>query len=545
MSSILTSILSSTVGLLWNKARDSTAAKLKDGDVTDEKVRQIVARELNDIKTQLEGLSRKDLLSSYSLLKQGVDFLNAAVEKSKIDQGERLKMSSEPCILNEALELSHAVGKLKMNSEKEFEFAKERFKNASLRATDAFCNEALRTEDRIFAGKLRIVSEMLGCLDSPDTAIIGCLSFLHDLHDLPAVRERFSMYLGRGVLSRLNKSERVANVKSVMLINYVLFQFNFKFSRKLSDRLTWPGPGIELADRNFNPILNWQEISIRKSWGEKLIPPCNEMILDKEINVFSSAVNSNSDVVVGEFWEDKIKISSKREKTKVVRLPEPSEGKCIDQGIAGLAVDNNNNVYVVKRLGMRTKLSGEAKRWVLNVLDNNCIHITHYCTLDFLGEPSVLDSLNVAVNKTNIIMIKHNDSQVYVCDKTGLLKRKFKRDSCQIPSLSITERNQIIMPSASYKAVHVFTEKGYLKSTMKLPEDHWFCGSSFHYVIEKIIVLTYVKEKNSYFLLCYSETGELETSTFFLKSSEETDWHISSHPSGPMAVVSKKRIIFI
>ena len=82
MSSVVTSILSSTVGLLWNKACDSTAAKLKDGDVTDAKIRQIVARELNDIKVKLDGLSRKDLLSSYSLLKQGVDLLNAALDQS-------------------------------------------------------------------------------------------------------------------------------------------------------------------------------------------------------------------------------------------------------------------------------------------------------------------------------------------------------------------------------------------------------------------------------------------------------------------------------
>ena len=54
MSFIVTSILSSTVGLLWNKARDSTAAKLKDGDVMDAKIREIVIRELNDIKTKLD-----------------------------------------------------------------------------------------------------------------------------------------------------------------------------------------------------------------------------------------------------------------------------------------------------------------------------------------------------------------------------------------------------------------------------------------------------------------------------------------------------------
>jgi hypothetical protein len=39
MSSIVTGILSSTVGLLANKVRDSTAAKLKDGGVTDTKIR--------------------------------------------------------------------------------------------------------------------------------------------------------------------------------------------------------------------------------------------------------------------------------------------------------------------------------------------------------------------------------------------------------------------------------------------------------------------------------------------------------------------------
>ena len=69
------------------------------------------------------------------------------------------------------------------------------------------------------------------------------------------------------------------------------------------------------------------------------------------------------------------------------RLPEPSEDKFIDRGIAGLAVDNSNNVYVIKRLQIRTG-NGDAKRCVLNVLDDN-YNITHYCTLDFLGELSV------------------------------------------------------------------------------------------------------------------------------------------------------------
>ena len=109
MASIVTSILSCTVGLLWNKARDSTAYKLKDGNTTDEKIREIVVRELNDIKSKLDGLSRKDLLSSYGFLKEGVNLLNASLDKSNDDEHNETRdhhdetstmLDGARCILN-------------------------------------------------------------------------------------------------------------------------------------------------------------------------------------------------------------------------------------------------------------------------------------------------------------------------------------------------------------------------------------------------------------------------------------------------------------
>jgi hypothetical protein len=143
MSSIVTTILSSTVGLLWNKARDTTAKKLKDGDITDAKLREIVMRELNDVKTKIDGLSRKDLLSSYSFLQEGVQLLILSLDKSKDEQkavqsetqddrGETSRMPSgneSTDILNKALELSHVMGKLKIVSN-ESESAKKRFEDA-------------------------------------------------------------------------------------------------------------------------------------------------------------------------------------------------------------------------------------------------------------------------------------------------------------------------------------------------------------------------------------------------------------------------------
>ncbi len=107
--------------------------------------------------------------------------------------------------------------------------------------------------------------------------------------------------------------ERVENMKSVMLINYVLFHFNLKFSRKLADRLRWPGAGIEIVGRCFHPIFDWQEISTRKSWpwSEELMQPRNEWVLDEKIYPFVSAVIRHGQIVVS-YGDDNIKAISRK-----------------------------------------------------------------------------------------------------------------------------------------------------------------------------------------------------------------------------------------
>ncbi|CAB3991603.1 Hypothetical predicted protein [Paramuricea clavata] len=555
MSSIVTSILSSTVGLLWNKARDSTAAKLKDGDITDEKIREIVVRDLNDIKTKLDGLARKDLLSSYNFLQEGVDFLNASLQKSKLDQkalanetlddrGETSTMPScgQSGILSEAIELSQAMGKLKCNSDEKYESAKERFKKARERATDAFSTETLVLKDKIFAAKLRIVSEMLECLDRPETAITGCLSFLKKFHSLPAIQEIFTVYLNGGIKSMLNKSERVENVKSVMLINYVLFQYVSKFSSKYSFDLLLSMPTIELPDRSFSPMLDWQEVATRKSMGKELTQyPSKRTLIDEEIRPLVCAVNSHGDIITVSYSDEILVIFFKTGECKVVQLPEPREGKVIEQrNIKGIAVDNNSDVYVVVRL-----TNGDVKNFVLHVLDEN-YHVKHdSCTLDFM-DANFVCRVSIAINKNNnIIMIKGRDPHVYICDNTGKLQHKFEHDSSGRPSLGISEQDKIITSSGDLEAMVTFSEEGNLKSTVKLPEGHKIFGVAYHYVIRKIIVLTRVEKNNSYFLLCYTEAGDLETSTFFCKDIDDEFIKITSHPRGSVAVVREKSITFI
>jgi hypothetical protein len=86
MPSIVKGVLRFTFELLGNKARDATAKKLKDGDITDAKLREIVVRELDDVKTKIDAIARKDLLSSYSFLQGGVTLLIASLDKLKDEQ---------------------------------------------------------------------------------------------------------------------------------------------------------------------------------------------------------------------------------------------------------------------------------------------------------------------------------------------------------------------------------------------------------------------------------------------------------------------------
>ena len=119
MSSIITLILKSTVSLLCEKFRDSVAGKLKDGDLTDEKLREVIVKDLTDIKSKQD-----DLCSSSSFFKEGVELLNLALDKSNEDQKASegpaevagVVTDSKSGILDTALSLPQAIQRLNISS---------------------------------------------------------------------------------------------------------------------------------------------------------------------------------------------------------------------------------------------------------------------------------------------------------------------------------------------------------------------------------------------------------------------------------------------
>ena len=549
MSSIITAILSSTVGLLCDKARDSAADKLKDGDLTDETMRKMVVKDLTDIKTKLDSLSLKDLKASYSFLKEGVKLLNLTLDQSTEDQKASEGSADETkgvinCtasgVLNAALSLPQEIQRLKISSDKRFVSARDRFKASREAATHAFNNESLSIKDRIMACKLRVAATILESgLEDPKAAITACLLSLEELHSLPAIQEMFSVFLKGGLKSRLNKSERLENMMSVLFINHALYDFATKYSSESRNLLTWPG--IELKARTFHPILNAQEVMMKTSSSGESFQQLKKVDIGSSVGFADSfAVNSRGDIIL--LNDDKITVIYGTGENKDVMFPDTTEKKVLGHEGLSVAVDRDDNVYAVRRREVRDENGDTKYDFVLFAFDEN-YNIKNVCVLDFLYTDGYTD-LNIAVDKNqNLIMLTELNNQVYVCDNTGKLKFQFQRDGRLLRSLSISNNNDIMIVSHDCRAIHTYSTEGDLKSTIKLPDGHKAYNVAFHYSICKIIVLTYVSNKESYFLLSYSETGELENSVFFCESYAYVE--LKSHPSGPVAVRHNTSITFL
>ena len=170
MSSLVTTVFNSSIGWLVNKGREVTAEKLKQGDVTDQKIRDLIVREVEDIKSKLDGLSRQDLLAAVDSFETGIRYLFKALDVKPIGQVSDATAETKVKIAAEnidELSLANAV-KAKVSAAAEmreksenidfdettkitFSHAEKRFQMAREMATKAFNNEALKFFDRITA----------------------------------------------------------------------------------------------------------------------------------------------------------------------------------------------------------------------------------------------------------------------------------------------------------------------------------------------------------------------------------------------------------
>ena len=255
-------VFNATIGLLIEKVRDTAAEKLKEGDVTDEKFRSVVVREIDQINKKLDGLARKDLLSSTSAFKEGIAILFDVFDKTKkgvkepkknvteqaaaatanIVESTEVSLQSSASAQAKAVSLTNKLTNIPLidldeSSKELLSDAKERFKEARSRARDAFSNEALNTPDRILAMMIRVMATILEKVDDPANALTPCRVCLEELHALSAVRKSFSIALAKGWKSRFGTGDREKIIAAVCKINHERVSMGLTVSRKTAKNL--------------------------------------------------------------------------------------------------------------------------------------------------------------------------------------------------------------------------------------------------------------------------------------------------------------------
>ena len=240
--------------------RKLLAVYLEGGDVVQEECRKLIMSKMDTIVEKLEGSARKDLLTSLSHFKKGLEFYNEALSLLKADMyrdqlPSRVKQAAAVFERNEAQAVDWAaVTEAKLYISR----AEEVFKLARDKATEAFWNENLDIDERILATKIRVMSQLgLKEPDEPAGIVVKeCTFCLKELNSLQIVHNTFANYLRRGKRwSFIRGTTRKEVVESVVYINTVVFEFA-KETGESKELSNWPEIGGKGSP--IHPMANFE-----------------------------------------------------------------------------------------------------------------------------------------------------------------------------------------------------------------------------------------------------------------------------------------------
>ena len=287
MSAIITSVFKVTIGLAATKARNVLAERLKEGDVADQKFRDLIVSDIKDIKSKLDALSRKDLGAAVDYFETGLRFLNDAVygrhsdsairraaQESERNEEKRLDELTLPSatspettvVLASEVKNIQLINLVDEEAKTALSDAKERFKLAREKATDASNNEALSTFDQITAIRYRVMAAMLeyaadiavgtaGDLRSILKRVLPeCKQCLEKLHSLPAVQKCFNVEFEKSQLNvrgRFGKDERREIISIVCQINRVIYDATQAVGRDVN---VWFWPYVDTGEEKVDPL---------------------------------------------------------------------------------------------------------------------------------------------------------------------------------------------------------------------------------------------------------------------------------------------------
>ena len=507
MSSIITAVFQLTIGLLVSKGRDKAAEKLKDGDVTDQKFRGLIVREIDDIKFKLDGLSRKDLLASIIFFEEGIGLLYNVLDKARSRSGHGAAATHAG---EEACSLAERMRKLKIADLDESALealskAKKRFEDCRRKATEAFANEALEVAYRILAMQYRVMATILETVDNPEHAIEPCRVCLKQLNSLSAVQNSFNVQLKKGIQAfkgLVGKDERRMIISSVCHLNRVIYDVTQTVGKDVS---FWMWPIVDIGADKVDPLRDRRvaEVLHKENMKHCHVPLSFGQEGEEEHKLKDPsgiATNSSGQFIVGDI--NKVKMFDPTGQfIKHFSLPkDDAETKLY---ICDVATDNKDNIYVL----VRCEKAGSGGR------SGEFVFYEFSSTADLHHKFPVGGGFSLTVTNSKVLVLSSSSVDVY--DTDGLYVRSFGEGTLE-GACDITAANdgRVMVVDWYDSCVYIFSEDGNYLDMFKLQERYDFYSPriAFHQLTESVVIA--VKKKGLVVdVKIFTKDGEFVPST--------------------------------
>ena len=522
MSSIITAAFKATFGLLVNKARDKAAEKLKEGDVTDKRIRDLIQREIDDIKSKLDGLARKDLLAAIDAFEAGVKYLYQAVDADAVvamagarERGN--EASSTPTVNTVALATEMELTELNEETKRALSHAKERFKMAREEATRAFNNEALSTLDRIKAIRYRVMATMLesavetvgiaGDLSSLSVgsalknALPECEQCLQKLHSLLDVKKNFKVEVDKGLLNimgRFGKDERREIISTVCQINRAIYDATQAAGKNAH---VWIWPPIDTGENIIDPLRDERVANVLRKvdMEDCCVTPWSfgqegeqKHKLKYPLGI---ATNADGHFTIANYSDKSVKVFGSTGKFVLSFHPECNDTKT-DFAVFDVATDVNSNIYV---LVMQGRAEVEREVQVFNP------------TADLLHKFPVTRGVwgRLAVTNNKVLVLRYR-SVVDVYEHEGTYVRSFGEGMWKGAwDITAGPDGQVMILDRGDSCVFIFTDDGQqqCKFNINTKEGEYHCIAC-HPSGEYVVVAGLERGTRHLSVAIYTKDGE-------------------------------------
>ena len=510
MSVIITAVFKATIGWLVDKCRDEAAKKLKDGDITDQQFRGIIMREIDDLRSKLDGLSRKDLLASISFFREGVELLYEVFEDTRSRSKYGADAAQAACA--EIVSLTEGMKHLELtkSATRKLADAKKRFESARERATDAFCNEALSPNDRILSMQYRVMATVLEKIDHPEDVLAPCKVCIEQLNSLPVVQQSLREQLKTGfraVKSLFNKEERRKVISGVCLVNRVAFNVIRTVPvKELFPEWLMIDTGEEKVDLLRDPRV--REILCKQGMENCSVP----WILshDGEEELSDIATNSSRQYILA-YVDFTIKVFDNSGKfVQGFRLPpligDSGKQLSIKTSVVRLATDMNDNIYVLV-----SEESRMGSYWIFKF--NKTADQHHKFRVEGISFDFELCKLSVS-DSGKVLVLKGDRSKEYgivdVYETNGHSVCSFGQQILSYPcDITTVSDGRVMVVQERKPEVHIFSEQGDHLNKFCLQTPIFSPKIAFHRESQQVAVVRNAKFfSDKLYIEIYTKDGE-------------------------------------